>query len=393
MVNFFIYSFSLNCFSILKKNEWILGMEHLNLTLEHDKNLIENVLDDIDMRYIILFLYIIRNDLFKDLNDKDLIESYERVLILDEIYKNNVINFWDEEFIEIYIDLGLMKNIRSIREFKQKDGDFILKLGEETITIENDIISVPADTLFLLISKKFKALNRRNYNLALTKLKGVRCEKSNAIHSLILGIGENDLTLPDDFYYILDQYGNIYQAIKIEITIEGFFQRFKEIQEKIDGFIKIFDPVLNTKSIMKKVNKAIEENKEIFQYLKDEKVELSDKFAFDKIDRNSAVFQEWNSKLLSLLKYRNQLESINIKLVDLKKIYSGKEKKNNYLRFIEKISFNEEEMVDNIQNVLIELRKELVKINERITKLTEKELKLLNLDYERLILMSSDEQN
>jgi len=393
MVNFFTYSFSLNCFSILKKNEWILGMEHLNLTLEHDKNLIENVLDDIDMRYIILFLYIIRNDLFKDLNDKNLIESYERVLILDEIYKNNVINFWDEEFIEIYIDLGLMKNIRSIREFKQKDGDFILKLGEETITIENDIISVPADTLFLLISKKFKALNRRNYNLALTKLKGVRCEKSNAIHSLILGIGENDLTLPDDFYYILDQYGNIYQAIKIEITIEGFFQRFKEIQEKIDGFIKIFDPVLNTKSIMKKVNKAIEENKEIFQYLKDEKVELSDKFNFEKIDRNSAIFQEWNSKLLTLLKYRNQLENINIKLVDLKKIYSGKEKKNNYLKFVEKISFNEEGIVDNIQNVLIELRKELVKINEQITKLTEKELKLLNLDYERLILMSSDEQN
>jgi hypothetical protein len=42
-------------------------MEHKNLTLEYDKNLIEGVIDDKNTRYIILFLYIIRNDLFKDL--------------------------------------------------------------------------------------------------------------------------------------------------------------------------------------------------------------------------------------------------------------------------------------------------------------------------------------
>lgn len=366
-------------------------MEHGNLTLDYDKNLINNVLDNLDMRYIILFLYVIRNDLFKDLNDSTLIESYQRVLSLDEIYKNNVVNFWDEEFIEIYIDLGLIKNIRSLREFEQKDEDFIIKLGEETITIENDTISIPDDKLFLIINKKFKFLTRRNFNLALTRLKGVRCEKSNVIHPLILGIGEHDYTLSDDFYYILDQFGNIYQAIKIEITIEGFYQRFKEIQEKYNNFINTFDPALNTKLIIKKIDKAIEENKDIVQYLRDEKVELSDKFKFDKIERSDDIFKRWNTHLLLLLENRNQLEKINTKLRDLKMYYSGKEKKNSYLEFIEKISFNEEGIVDKIQKSLIELRKELVKINEQIIKLTEKELKLLNLDYERLILMRSDD--
>jgi len=366
-------------------------MEHINLTLEHDKNLIDNVLDNIDMKYIILFLYIIRNDLFKDLTDDTLIESYERVLILDEIYKNNIVNFWDEEFIETYIDLGLIKNIRSVREFEQKDTDFIIKLGEETITIENETISIPEDTLYLIINKKFKFITRRNFNLALTRLKGVRCEKSSVIHSLILGIGEHDYTLPDDLYYILDQYGNIYQAIKIEVTIEGFYQRFKEILETINKFIKIFDPVLNTKLVIKKINKSIKENKEIAQYLKEEKVELSDKFNFEKVNRNDDIFKQWNSQLLSLLKYRSQLEEIDNKLIYLKNNYSGKNKKFNYLEFIEKISYNEEGIVDYIQNSLIELRKELVGINEKITKLTEKEIKLLNLDYERIILMSSDD--
>ncbi len=366
-------------------------MEHINLTLEHDKNLIENTLDNLDMKYIILFLYIIRNDLFKDLSNNSLIESYERVLMLDEIYKSNVVNFWDEEFIDIYIDLGLVKNIRSIREFKQKDDDFIIKLGEETITVENDTISIPDDILFLIINKKFKFISRRNFNLALTRLLGVRCEKSNVIHSLIIAIGEHDYTLPDDFYYILDQYGNIYQTIKIEVTIEGFYQRFKEIQAKINNFIKILDPALNTKLLIKKINKAIEENKDIIQYLKDEKVELSDKFNFDKINENDDIFKKWKSQLLSFLKNRNYLEEIDSKLKDLKNNYSGKEKKYSYLDFIEKISYNEGGIVNNIQNSLIELRKELVKVNEQISEISEKELKLLNLDYERLILMSSDD--
>ncbi len=366
-------------------------MEHKNLTLEQDKNLIDNILDNVDMKYIILFLYVIRNDLFKDLTNESIRESYERVLVLDEIYKKNVINFWDEEFIENYIDLGLIKNIRSMREFQQKDDDFILKLGEETITIENDTISVPDDTLYLIINKKFKFLTRRNFNLALTRLKGVRCEKSNIIHPLIYGIGEHDYTLSDDLYIILDQYGNIYQAIKIEVTIEGFYQRFNEIQEKISKYIKIFDPTLNTKPVMKKITKALEENKDIIQYLKDEKIELSDKFIFEKLNKNDSIFQKWNSQLLSLLTIRNKIERLDKKLIELKKFYSGKNKKYRYLEFIEKISFNEENIVDTIQNLLIEYRKELIKINEDISEITEKELKLLNLDYERLIIMSSED--
>ena len=62
-------------------------------------------------------------DLKKELDI--LIERYERVIILDDIYKNNVEQLWDQDFIELAIDLGLFKNIRSINEYDQKDGDFI----------------------------------------------------------------------------------------------------------------------------------------------------------------------------------------------------------------------------------------------------------------------------
>ena len=103
------------------------------------------------------------------------------------------------------------------------------------------------------------------------------------------------------------------------------------------------------------------------------------------------TYQQWITELLELLKIRYQMEQFDKKLIDLKSYYSGKNKKFSYLEFIEKVSFNEDGIVDHIQNSLIDHRKELVRINEQISKLTEKELKLLNLDYERLIIMSGED--
>ncbi len=366
-------------------------MEHTNLSIENDKNLIEKVLDDIDMRYIVLFLYIIRNDLFRDLDNTELIESYEKVLILDEIFKDNILNFWENEFIEVAVDLGLFKNIRSMREFQQKEDDFIIRLGEETVTIENDTISVPDHSLFLMITKKFKFLTRRNFNSALLKLKGVRCEMSNIIHPFVSEIGDHDFTIPDEIYYILDQYGNIYQAIKIEITIEGIYQRFAEIQEKLNEFIDIFEPKFRTKPVLKKVHEALSNDKDIIQHLKDEKIELPDKFAYNENDIENPTFKDWYSKLMLLLKYTSQMKLLETKLFEIKQIYSGKGKKFNYLEFIEKVSFNEDNIVNTIQSALIKLREELLETNNELEQLTKKDLKLLNLDFERYLITSRDD--
>jgi hypothetical protein len=366
-------------------------MEHKNLSLDVDKNLVNKTLDDINMRYIILFLYIIRNDLFGDLKDNKIIESYERVITLDEIFKANIINFWKEDFVEIIIDLGLFKNIRSLKEFEQKNNDYILKMGDETITIEDKSIMTPADTLFTMINKKFKFLTRRNFNLALTKLKGVRCETTSIIHPFIFEIGENDYILSDDLYYILDQFGNIYQAIKMEVTIEGFYLRFNEISEKLEEFIAIFDPILNNKTTIEKVNIAIEENKDIVQYLKDEKINLSDKFKLDKIDKSAEIYREWNTKLIDLLNKRYKIKIIDKKLLKIKNYYSGKDKKFSYLEFIEKVSFNEDNIINEIKESLLTLRKDIVAINEEITKFTKKEIKLLNLDFEKYLISSDND--
>jgi hypothetical protein len=328
--------------------------------------------------------------MFNDLNDEGLIEAYERVIILDDIYKSNVVSFWNENFIEIVVDLGLFKNIRSVREFTQKEDDFILKMGIETITIEKGTIMVPKDILFLLITKKFKFLTKRNFNLALTRLKAVRCEKSSTIHHFIYEIGENDVILSDDLYYILEQYGNIYQAIKMEITIEGFYKRFDEISNKIDKYIDIFDPTLSSKKHIRKINQSIEENKDLIAFLKEENIKIPEKLNPEKIDVSDPIYLDWHKKLLRLLKLRFSIKKIEKKLLEIKKYYSGKNKKYSYLEFIEKVSFNEDDIVNQIQESLITLRETLIEINKEISELRMKDLKLLNLDYERLIISSSE---
>ncbi len=361
-------------------------MEHVNLDLDFDEALINKILDNVDNRYILLFLHVIRNDFLQNLENKTLLESYEKVLILDDIYKENITSLWPDDFIEIAIDLGLFKNIRSIKEFNDKDKDFIIRLGEETVTIENDIILVPDDILFMIISKKFKSLTRRNFNSALTRLKSVMCEKTSTIHPFILQIDEHDYTLSDDLYNILEQYGNIYQAIKMEITIEGFYKRCEDISTKITDYIAIFDSGLNDKTNIKKINLAIKDKKDIIKFLKDEKVKLPEKFEWKDLDLNVQIFKEWYELMINLLNNRFQIEKIEKELLDIKSYYSGKKKKNSYLDFIEKVSFNEDDVVNNIQDSLIRLREKLIKINDEISELTKKQVKLLNLDFERYVL-------
>lgn len=360
-------------------------MSHDKLSLDVDKDLINKILDDTSMRYIVLFLYVIRNDLFRDLSDPNIVESYERVILLDEVYKGNLLTFWEPWFTELALNLGFIRNLRSLREFEQKEDDFIVKFCDP-IMIENDTLVVPDDTLFLFIVKKFPSLTKRDFNLALTRLKGIRCQSTGAIHPFIYETREDDYTLSDDLYYILDEFGNIYQAIKIENTIQGFYERFKEIQTKLDDFLEIFDPVLINKTTIKKVFQAVDENKEIIPFLKEEKIKLSDKFDYGDVDKNTPIFKEWHETFQKLFQFKKGLDEIYDKIMDLQSYYSGKKKKYEFLRFIEIVSYNEEDIITSIKETLINLRDKIIPINEYVSNLSQKQVKLLNLDYERYLL-------
>jgi len=317
-------------------------MEHNKLSLEYDRNLINSILNNIDTKYTILHLYIIRKDLFKDL-DEELIDSYERVIMLDDIYKNNVELLWDHEFIEKVIDLGLFKNIRSHREYDQKDADFILKMGDYTITIEKNTILTPKDTLFHMISKRFNYISQKDFELGLTKLKEVRCEVSGAIHRFIYEVGDQDYILSNDIYDILDQFGNIYQAIKIEPTSDGLLEICKEIKEKIVNIVMIFDPIFNNKTVIKKLTKALELNK------KEEELEITEITIKIKILEKIIILSISNIDFQILHNYQDEMERINKQLMEIKSNYTGNQ---DYLKLLENIPLE----IKELQETMIKIR-------------------------------------
>ena len=364
-------------------------MEHNKLTIEHDKDLINNILNDINCRYLILFLYIIRNDLFKNSN-QELMNKYERVIVLDEIFKNNVELFWDQDFIDIVIDLGLFKNIRDRRDYNRKDGDFILRMGDSTITIEKDTILTPVDTLYGMITRMFKSITLNDFNSCITRLKEIRCESTSITHRFIYEIGDEDIVLSDDLYQLIDEIGNVYQAIKIEFTIEEFYRRFKENQEKLMSYTAIFDPLLNkminlkenvkkdgskVDSIefklggLKKIKKALEDITEIE---KDQKLEFigvnfNFKLSEDNININLSA-----SNYQTLKKLQINMDNLNEQLKEIKSYYSGKNRKYGYLEYLEKIP----ELKDEIQVLLISTKNNVEYIIEMMSSIEDELIKI-----------------
>jgi len=363
-------------------------VEHNRLSIDVDETLINKVFENVEMRYILLYLYIIRNDLLKNLTDEKWLNSFNRIMNFDELLKSDLERYASKEMIEILIDLRIIKNLRSSQELKKKDDDFEIKLLEQ-IRIEDNTIIVPEDTLFAVISKRFKFFTKRNFHEAISRLKGVMCENTSCIHPFLYEVGKENYVLSDDLFEILDDLGNPYQTIKVETTISEFYNRFLDLLEQIEGFLELFDPVLNKKPNVRIIKEAIEKNKDLFEYMKENVKNLPEKFDLEEIEnKDDEIFIKWRKTLLKLIMKRKKLNEIDSELNKIRNFFSGKGKKYSYLEFITKISYNENNILNEIKNKLVELRKELVSIKDELSEFNSKDLKLLNLDYERFLIMN-----
>ena len=57
-----------------------------------------------------------------------------------------------------------------------------------------------------------------------------------------------------------------------------------------------------------------------------------------------------------------------------------------YMEFIEKATFNEDNIAEKVRDLLVESRNSLKKISDGCNTYSKKELRLLNLDLERMII-------
>lgn len=395
--------------------------EHKGLSLDIDRSLISDVLDTSDLRYVVLFLFFIRKDLFGDLEDDDVMNQFELLFHLEEPTISDLQKLVTEEFVQKLLQYNVITNIKSYEAFQTKGPDVKvrlapgLKLEHEEVSSEEEEIHILCreDYLERVIASKISEMSASRIHKALERLRAMMCPRTSVVHNLVKKFGDF-YVLDDNLYYIIEQLGNPYQALRVELMIRSMVDKYQEIENRLNEYLELFDPNLLKSDMLNKFKQAKEKLKsDYLAYLITKSRKLPSKFnpkfpeleskktkteSKGKKDSEKSMEQDkvlsfqypeiyliWKEKLNDLIASKLQFTEIYSKMDLLKAYYSGAKQIMSYMSFIEKTSFDDE-IADKVKNLLMDARNELKSINEKLENYDKKELKLLNLNWDRYIL-------
>lgn len=367
---------------------------HTQLDLSFDRRLLEDVFDSPDLRYVVIFMFIIRKELFNDLEDDDLQASFESLKALEEPTVGDLKKICDDDFLKKLFQYNVISNIKSYEVFQAKSDETKIKLVEgltlthEDISKEVEEIHIFMNEQYLerLIAPKIPEMTANRIHAALERLRAMMCPRSSVIHVLVHKYGDF-YVLDDSLYNILETLGNPYQAIRVELLIRGMAQKYKEIDTSLTEALDQFDPNLSKSDMMNKFKTAKEKQKTDFlAYLVEKSRKLAHKYD-PKFPEGQVpeIYLRWKTVLNALIALRLKFDELDAKFDTLRAYYSGKKQVMPYLTFIEKTTFDDE-ISEKVKALLVTARDELKSISEELEKYSKKDLKLLNLDYERAVL-------
>ncbi len=369
---------------------------HQDLDMVYDRQLLEDVLDSKDLRYIVLYMFELRKELFQDLLDDDLIQSFDTLMNLEEPTIQDVRKICSNAFIKDLIRFHVISNIKNYKIFQMKAEDYTIRfargirlLHQELDELDEEIhIFFSEEFLLRIISPDIPEITLIKIHKALERMRAMMCPKTPVVHPLVHKYGD-EWVIDDKFYYILEELGNPYQALRIELMIRQMSDKYKDISEKLDKYLQLFHPDLSKAKLVNKCRKAKEKNKTDFiGFLveKSRKSTLPAKFWVEFPDNQPpSEFIEWKSILNDLIGLKLLFDDINAKMDELRGYYSGKKQIMPYMKFIEETSFNDE-IAAKVKKILVDARNNLKKISDSLSDYNKKELKLLNLKIDRLII-------
>ena len=364
--------------------------DHDKLELEVDRKLLNQVFNNPLRRHILIYLFLIRKEFLKNLEEDARVDFFIKISNLESLQIAFVRSYKDEQLIDVCLELGLFANIKDRKDFDRKEDDFEIKYLKG-IRVDENTILVDPDTLFRILKKTGRAYNKAQINKTLKELTGISCQNTPQIHNFVKQADE-EYYLPEDLYFLIEGYCNPYQSLRIELTIEGFAERVSEWDKKLKKFVKEADAFLLKTDYQNLVKEAIKEKQDgdFIKFFLDKEKELPKKF---KPDNPPELFQKWKNLVNLLLRSNISIEDISEKVEKLIELYSGKTLGHSYFEFMKITTFNEGGVVDDIQKQLVDARKSLLEIQQQFGKYSERLMKLINLDYERALLLQEMEEN
>lgn len=374
-----------------------MAEEHKTLEMEYDRELLEDVFDSPDLRYVALYMFILRKELFQDLLDDDLMDEFETITGVEEPTAGDLRRICSPDLIKSLFQFHIITNIKNFSVFQMK-GDHIkirfaagLKLAREELSESEEEVHIffQENLLERVIVPDINEMTQVRIHASLERLRAMMCPKTSVIHELVHKYGDY-YVIDDDFYYIIEELGNPYQALRIEIMIRAMADKYTEIEQDLNDYLAVFDKEIYKSTMMKKFRKAKDLNKiDFLKYLqeKSRKKSLTSKFRveFPK-DETPDEYEEWKKTFNILIGLKLTFDEINTKMDKLRAYYSGKKQVMPYMTFITKSTYDEDNISETIKTLLIEARNALKQISTTMTDYNKKELKILNLDLERLII-------
>ncbi len=389
--------------------------DHITLDADYDRALLEDVFDQPDLRYVALYMFILRKELFHDMEDDAILECFETLVSLDEPTVGDLQRYCTTDFIKALINFHVISNIKSFNVLKMKSPDFKIRLAKGIKIAREDISEMEEefhlfcqeDFLERVIAPNVPEMTQTKILKALERLRAMMCPRSSTVHKLIHKYGDH-YVLDDDFFYIIEDLGNPYQALRIEMMIRAMGNKYKEIGKGLILILDQFDPNLAKKQMMDKCRKKQksvihgkkgngdspaqtgESKVNFLDYLvkKSRKRTLPLKFRveFPEGEEIPEIYREWKTALNNLIRVKLDFEGIDKKMDDLRAYYSGKNQIMPYMTFIEKATFDEDDLSEEVRTALLEARNGLKKVNDMANKYSKRDMKILNLNVERMII-------
>lgn len=368
---------------------------HKKLDMQFDRPLLEDVFDSPELRYVALYMFILRKELFKDLEDDELIEEFDRLFNTEELTVGDLKRNLSDELLKNLFQFHIITNIKNQDAIEQKADDFKIrlapgiKIAHQELSIDEEEVHIFCQEPFLerIIASSIPEMTQTKIHGALERLRAMMCPRTTVIHELIHKYGEY-YVLDDDFYYIIESLGNPFQALRIELLIRAMSEKYKDIESKIDEIMVQFDPELPKSTYMNKFKTAKEKNKsDYLGFLVEKSRKLPIKFKV-KFPENEIPepYKKWKESVNELVGLKLTFNEIDNKMDELRAYYSGKKQVMPYMKFIEKTTYDEDGISDKVKKLLVEARNSLKNIAEGIEKYPKKEMKILNLDIERMIV-------
>ena len=234
---------------------------HQKLNLEYDRQLFEDILDTPDLRYVVLYMFFIRKEVFNDLRDDALQDEFEAAVALKEPTVADIKRICSGDLLKNLFNFNLIANIKSYEAFMTKPETFKvrfadgLKLEHQNLTADEEEVHIFMNEVLLerVIANKIPEITQTRIHSALERLRAMMCPRSSMVHNLVQKYGDS-YVLNDDLFDILEQIGNPYQALRLEILIRTMLQKYKEIGDQINELLEQFDSGIIQRRYAKEVS-------------------------------------------------------------------------------------------------------------------------------------------